>query len=469
MSDKKQLEHEVGRLLTRQDNFFKSQATRSFPFRMKQLERLKMSIMHHEQSVIDALKQDLGKHETESMLMEIGIIYQTIGKMVKNLKKWSQPKRVKTPIFMWPGKSHILNDPYGKVLIIGPFNYPFQLIMDPLVGAISAGNTAVVKPSELTPNVSKVIETIITEAFDEEYVSVKLGDVETNEALIAGDFDYIFFTGSTNVGKIIAESASKRLIPHTLELGGKSPAIVDTTVNIRNVARKIVWGKLINAGQTCIAPDYLLVHEDIKDELVSEMKHAINVYYGINISENDQYGKIVNKRHHNRLSQLIDEHQDHIIAGGAYDEDSRFIEPTLVYLKDDEYKTSSLMTEEIFGPILPIITYQTLDEAIDITQDNPNPLALYIFSNDDINKDILLTHIPSGDVSINNVLLHVANSNLPFGGLRNSGVGNYKGKFSIETFTHQRGLYESPNWFDMSIHRAPYTASFTNMIKKVLT
>lgn len=469
MSDKSTLDKEVSRILKRQDNFYHSQATRSYAFRMKQLERLKMAIMSNEDAVIDALRKDLGKHETESMLMEIGIVYQGIKMMIKKLKKWTQPKRVNTPIFMWPGRSRVLNDPYGKVLIIGPFNYPFQLIMDPLVGAISAGNTAVVKPSELTPNVAAVIQKILAQAFDEEYVVAMQGEVEINQALINADFDYIFFTGSTTVGKIVAESASKRLIPHTLELGGKSPTFVDETANIRHAARKIIWGKLINAGQTCIAPDYVLVHADVKDELVKEMKHAINAYYGINISENDQYGKIVNTRHHNRLANLINEHKEHIISGGAYDEETRFIEPTLVYLRDDEYKTSSLMDEEIFGPILPIITYNTLDEAIDIAKLNPNPLALYIFSSDEINKDVLLSQLPSGDASINEVVLHVANSNLPFGGIRNSGVGRYKGKYSIETFTHQRGLFERPNWFDMNVHRAPYDPSFTNIIKKFLS
>lgn len=363
----------------------------------------------------------------------------------------------------------MLNEPYGKVLIIGPFNYPFQLIMDPLIGAISAGNTAVVKPSELTPNVADAIETVLSEAFDAQYVATMKGDIEVNQALIAGDFDFIFFTGSTNVGKIIAESASERLIPHTLELGGKSPAFIDETANIKNAARKIIWGKLINAGQTCIAPDYLLVQRSVKDELVKEMKHAINLSYGINISENPQYGKIVNERHHARLSSLIDEHKDAIIAGGAYDKEARFIEPTLVYLRDEEYKNSSLMAEEIFGPILPIITYDTLDEAIEIARMNPNPLALYIFSDDSINKDVILNQLPSGDVSINEVVLHVANQNLPFGGLRESGVGRYKGKYSIETFTHQRSLYSRPDWFDMSLHRPPYDNTMTNLIRKFLT
>lgn len=469
MSDKIQLESEVARILKRQDNFYQSQATRSYAFRMKQLERLKMAIMHNEDKVLDALKRDLGKHESEAMLMEIGIVYQTIKQMIKKLKKWTQPKRVNTPIFMWPGSSRVLNDPYGKVLIIGPFNYPFSLIMEPLVGAISAGNTVVVKPSELTPNVAGVIELILSEAFDEEYLCTMQGDVEVNQALIAGDFDYIFFTGSTKVGKIIAESASKRLIPHTLELGGKSPAFVDETVNVRNAARKIVWGKLINAGQTCIAPDYLLVHKHVKDEFVSEMKKAINEYYGINISESEHYGKIVNERHHERLTELIDEHKDQVIAGGAYDVEARFIEPTLVYLRDDEYKESRLMKEEIFGPILPLITYDSLDEAIDIAKLNPNPLALYIFSSDEINQDVILSSLPSGDASINEVLLHVANVNLPFGGLRDSGVGRYKGKYSAETFTHQRSLYKRPNWFDMSVHRPPYGGSLTDLVRKFMS
>ena len=469
MTTEKRLKEQVSHLLQRQDNYYHTQATKSYAFRMKQLERLKMAIIHNEQLVLDALKKDLGKHESESMLMEIGVIYQAIGMMIRRLKKWASPKRVATPLFLWPGTSRVLNDPYGKVLIIGPFNYPFQLIMDPLIGALAAGNTAVVKPSELTPNVADAIETILSEAFDEQYVATVQGDIEVNQALIAGDFDFIFFTGSTNVGKIVAESASKRLIPHALELGGKSPAFIDETANIKNAARKIIWGKLINAGQTCIAPDYLLVQRSVKDALVKEMRHAINLSYGINISENPQYGKIVNARHHARLSGLIDEHKDAIIAGGAHDKETRFIEPTLVYLKDDEYKTSSLMKEEIFGPILPILTYDTLDEAIEIARMNPNPLALYIFSDDAINKDVILNQLPSGDVSINEVVLHVANQNLPFGGLRESGVGRYKGRYSIETFTHQRSLYSRPDWFDMRLHRPPYANTMTNLIRKFLT
>ena len=419
----------------------------------------------YEDEIFEALHLDLRKNKVESYATEVGFVYNSIEEAMKNLKRWAKPTKVKTPIFLMPAKSFIISEPYGTVLIIGPYNYPFQLIVEPLVGVIAAGNCAVIKPSEMAPNVAKVILKIVGEAFDESYICAVEGAIDTNTALINSKFDYIFFTGSTAVGRIVMEAAAKNLVPVTLELGGKSPVIVDKSANIRSAADKIIWGKTVNAGQTCVAPDYVMVHESIKNELIKEMKRSINDFYGDDIKVSESLGRIINERHFNRLRNILESDKEGLIYGGEYDEEEKYIAPSIIQVKD---WNAACMKEEIFGPILPIMEYSDLNEVVNAINKQPKPLALYLFTSDKRVEKKVLNEISSGGVSINDTILHLANSNLPFGGVGNAGMGAYHGEESFRTFSHRKSVLKKSRVLNTTLMYPPYSDKKLMVIKRFL-
>lgn len=455
---------EVEEILQHQQEFFRAGATRSVEYRIEQLKRLKQAIQQYESKLIEALYHDLGKSEFESYTTEVGFMLDSITHTIKKVKKWVKPVKVKTQMALIGSKSYIIPEPYGSVLIIGPFNYPFQLLIEPLVGAIAAGNTAVLKASENTPAVSAVVRELIASVFEPSYVKVVEGARDTTTALINAHFDYIFFTGSVPVGKIVMEAAAKNLVPVTLELGGKSPVIVDEHADLKVAAQRIMWGKLLNTGQTCIAPDYLLVHERVKDELITEMKQAVESFYGSDIQHNRDYGRIVNNAHFKRLTTIIERDQAQVIYGGQSDENDRYIEPTLI---DVSSWDAASMEDEIFGPILPIITYKHIDEAIAGILKRPKPLALYLFTTDTKLQDKVMSEVSFGGGCINDTITHVANPQLPFGGVGNSGVGSYHGKFSIETFSHFKSVLKKSTKLNLPILYPPYAGKLKT-IKRLL-
>ncbi|UKS66366.1 aldehyde dehydrogenase [Rossellomorea marisflavi] len=422
-------------LLTKQRTYFRTGETKSVSFRINTLNTLKSLVQKHEQDILDAVKQDLNKSELEAKRAEVGLVIGEIDFMVENLEEWAATKEVPTPASHEGAKSFIQPEPYGSALVIAPWNYPFQLAVTPLVGAIAGGNTAVLKPSELTPKTSALLSTLINDNFPEEYLHVVEGEVETSTALLKEDFDYIFFTGSTGVGKIVAEAAAKHLTPTTLELGGKSPTIVHEDANLDEAAQRIARGKFANAGQTCVAPDYLLVHSSVKDELMSKFKEVITASYGENIVENPNFGHVVSERHFDRLVGFLD--NGSIVTGGKHDRDNLIIEPTIL---DNISWDDSVMQDEIFGPILPVMTYDSLDEIIEPIVKRPKPLALYLFSDDETVQDQILSTISFGGGSINDTINHMTSHYLPFGGVGDSGMGAYHGKASFDTFTHFKSV-----------------------------
>lgn len=444
---------DVEELLGEHRYFFHSGAVREAAFRLEQLQKLKDAIKRSENRITAALHQDLRKSEFEAYATEIGFTLDSIGYMMKHLKRWMKPVRVKSPLHMFPGKSMIISEPYGTVLIIGPFNYPFQLLIEPLIGAIAAGNCAVLKPSESTPAVSAVIEEMIRDTFDPAYIRVVQGEKETTNLLIHAPFDYIFFTGSVPVGKIVLEAAAKNLVPVTLELGGKSPVIVDKSANLEIAAKRIIWGKLINVGQTCIAPDYLLVHRGIAEELITRMKRCITDFYGQDIQRNAEYGRIVNERQHQRIAAIVEQDRDKVILGGDMAPEDLYIAPTLLYPAD--YKDAA-MQDEIFGPVLPIIEYTTLEEAISSINGRPKPLALYLFTEDKRVEQEVLGRVSFGGGCINDTITHVASPHLPFGGVGPSGIGGYHGKHSFDVFSHRKSIVKRGTKPDLGIVYPPY-------------
>lgn len=434
-------------------NFFKTHKTKDIKFRKQQLKLLSKSIKNHENELLEALKHDLGKSAVEAYATEIGITLKSIKMARKELKNWAKTKQVDTPIFMFPSKSYIKPEPYGTVLIIGPFNYPVQLLFEPLIGSIAAGNTAIIKPSELTPNVANVIRQIIEDVFSADFVAVVEGGIEETQTLIHLPFDYMFFTGSEKVGQIVYEAASKNLVPVTLELGGKSPVIVDDTANIKVSSDRISFGKFTNAGQTCVAPDYILVNKKVKNELIEALKQSIQEFYGANVEKSPDFGRIVNDKHFNRLNDLLKVHENNIVSGGHTNAGERYIEPTIL---DGITPASKIMQEEIFGPLLPIITYDDLNEAFDIIQSKAKPLNLYLFSEDENTTHRVLNELSFGGGAINDTLMHLANPNLPFGGVGASGIGQYHGKYTFETFSHKKSYVFKSTRLDSSIIYPPY-------------
>ncbi|MDE3183919.1 MAG: aldehyde dehydrogenase [Bacteroidota bacterium] len=441
-------------------NFYASGKTKNIDFRIRQLKNLKAGIKKFEPEITKALWEDLHKSKEEAYLTEISIVLQEIDLHLKNLKNWGRPSKVPTPIYLKPSSGKIIYDPLGVALIIAPWNYPFQLLFYPLVGAISAGCCAIMKPSEFSPHISKLSEKMVKEIFEEDYISVAQGHQETGEALLHQRFDVIFFTGSSNVGKIVMKAAAEYLTPVILELGGKSPCIVDGSANIDIAAKRIAWGKVINAGQTCIAPDYLLVHESVKAKLLEKLAEAFNKMLGSSMRQSEHYGRIVNERAFKRLIQLLE--GENIWWGGKFDEESLFISPTIL---DNVKPDSPIMQEEIFGPLLPVITFKEMDEALDLINSKEKPLALYYFGEEKKGEDVL-SKTTSGGACINDTLMHISNHNLPFGGVGQSGLGKYHGKASFLAFSNQRAVVTTPTWIDVPFKYPPY--KLFKLIKKIV-
>jgi aldehyde dehydrogenase (NAD+) len=433
--------------------FFDSGSTREASFRIQQLKKLQDAIRRYESQIITALHQDLRKSEFEAYSTEVGLVLDSIGSAIKKIGRWMKPVKVRSPLHLFPSKSYMISEPYGTVLIVGPFNYPFQLLIEPLIGAMAAGNCAALKPSESTPAVTGVINELIRETFDPAYIRVVEGEKETTSLLIHAKFDYIFFTGSVPVGKIVMEAAAKNLTPVTLELGGKSPVIVDKSANLDLAAKRIVWGKLLNAGQTCIAPDYLLAHQDIADDLIAKIKHYIGAFYGSDAQVNPDYGRIINARQVERLAKILEHDQDKIVMGGKVSLEDLYIEPTLLYPVTWE---DSAMEDEIFGPILPVMEYRQLDEAIQTIKNHPKPLALYLFSEDKGVQQEVLGRVAFGGGCINDTISHVASPNLPFGGVGGSGIGAYHGKHSFDLFSHRKSIVKRSTKIDFGVVYPPY-------------
>ncbi|EPY2273895.1 aldehyde dehydrogenase [Clostridium sporogenes] len=448
-------------MLKKQKSFFEKGYTKDINFRIEALKKLKHNIKMNENNIFKALKIDLNKSEFETFITEIGIVYDEINGAIKNIKKWSKPKKVKTPITNFLASSYIYNEPYGVALIMAPWNYPFQLIMAPLVGAISAGNCVLLKPSELAVETEQIIVKIIKEAFSDEYIGVVTGGVKESEALLKEKFDYIFYTGGINVGKIVMRAAAEHLIPITLELGGKSPCIVDKDANIDFAARRIAWGKFLNAGQTCVAPDYLVVHRNIKEKLISSIENYIIEFFGENVFESEEYPRIINERHFKRLEGYLKEGK--IVFGGKTDISNLYIEPTII---EGINLKNRIMEEEIFGPIFPVIEFEDIDEVIDIVKNNPKPLALYYFSEDKEKQEFIIKNISFGGGCINDTIMHLSTSTLPFGGVGNSGMGNYHGRASFETFSHKKSILKKSNLIDIKIRYAPFKGKI-NLAKKL--
>lgn len=455
---------DINLIFKKQKEFFESGKTINVDYRIKNLKKLNDIIKKNEDKILSELKKDLGKSNFEGYVTEVGILYDDINFHIKNVKKWSSEEKRKSPIVYYPSKSYIYKEPYGVTLIIGPFNYPFQLVIAPLIGAISAGNTAIIKPSENSRNIALLLEKLINENFPEEYLRVvnPLGGKETVSLLLDKPFDYIFFTGSVRVGKLVMQKAAQHLTPVTLELGGKSPCIVDSDAKLKLAAKRIVWGKFLNAGQTCVAPDYLCVHKSVKDELLKLIINEIRSQFGENVRNSEDYPRIVNKSSLERLSGYLNDGK--IYYGGNIDEDNLYMDPTLIIKPD---LNSPLMSDEIFGPILPILVYEDLDNVIKFINHREKPLALYYFSESKKKIKYVLTSTTSGGVTINDTIIHVANPNLPFGGVGNSGVGKYHGKESFETFTHNKSVMKRGTFIEFNIRFAPYKNKL-NLVKRIM-
>lgn len=433
-------------------NFYNAGKTRDYNFRIDHLKRLKQEIEHNTKALEEALRADLGKSPEESYLTEISIVLEEIRFHIANLKRWVRPQRVRSGIALFPSTSKIIYEPYGMVLIIAPWNYPFQLLLDPLVGALSAGNCAVLKPSRRAPETSKMIDKIISAVFDRDYVRVFDGTDEEMEALLNYKFDYIFYTGSPAVGRRVMERASRNLCPVTLELGGKSPCIVSSKFDTELAARRVAFGKFINAGQTCVAPDFVFIEKGQKETFVNGIKKAVNEFFGDDIKSSPHYGRIINDHAHERLTSLLSESEGKIIFGGDSDRSQRYISPTLIENPSEE---SRLMQEEIFGPLLPIIEYDSISEVIEYINTHNKPLALYYFG-DKNEADFVLKNTSSGGVCINDAILHVANKHLPFGGVGESGMGKYHGRKSFYLFSNHRGVLTSSRFIDLAAKYPPY-------------
>ncbi len=456
--------NDIIKVLDNQKFFYNTQATKDIDFRIRNLKRLKQAIVKYEDNINDALYKDLRKSKFETYATEIGIVIDEINFHIKKLKKWAKPTRVKTPFLIhFYSTSYIYHEPFGHVLIIAPWNYPFQLLMSPLIGAISAGNVVTLKPSELAINTANVVEEMITEFFDQQYISVIQGDKHVSQELLNQKWDYIFFTGSTKIGRIVYQAAATNLTPVTLELGGKSPVIVDKDANLDKAARRIVWGKLLNAGQTCIAPDYLFVHKKIKHEFLNKLKFYITLFYGDNAEESPYYTKIINKKNILRLQTLIKDAD--IYSGGKVNVENLYFEPTIINnVKPDDL----IMQEEIFGPLLPLLEFNVLNDVINFINKRPKPLALYYFSKNKKNQKIILKQTSSGGTAINEVIMHIANNNLPFGGVGESGIGKYHGKYSFNTFSNAKSMLKKSNIFDSKIRFVPYTHAKYKLMKKII-
>lgn len=442
--------------------YFDTGVTRPYNFRIKQLINLKTAIKQHEKNILEALHADLHKPEFEAFTSEVGFLYEELNFTIKHLSRWMKPKKVATPIVLELSKSKIIKEPKGVALIISPWNYPFQLLFSPLVGSIAAGNCTVLKPSNETPHTAAIIEKIITENFNEQYISVVQGSGSTVGQQLIEQFawNHIFFTGSAAVGKKVAEIAAKKLTPVTLELGGKSPAIIDKNVHLDKAAKRVIFGKFFNAGQTCVSPDYVLVHTSVKTAFIEKAKYYIHEFYGSNPLKSNDLTHIVNKKQFKVLVQYLNEGR--LVYGGKFDEKNQVIEPTLM---DQVNYDMDLMKYEIFGPILPIATWDNTNDLLAKIVKNPTPLACYIFSEKKSFQKLIANKVQFGGGSINNTLVHLVNPRLPFGGIGSSGMGNYHGKNSFETFSHTKSILTSKTKIDLPLRYAPYTLRKMKIVK----
>ena len=447
-------------IVAAQRAFFRSHATRSVEFRLEMLKRLRASIVKYERELAEALYNDLHKSYEEAYLTEISIVLAEIDNFLKHLKGWAAPSKKSTPLKMFPSHSEILTEPLGVSLIIAPWNYPVQLLLNPLVGAIGAGCTAVLKPSPYVPNVAEVLGRLIAETFDPEYVAVVQGHREVNSALLRERYDIIFFTGSPDLGRVVMRAAAENLTPVVLELGGKSPVVVDKSADIKLAAKRIAWGKTLNAGQTCIAPDYLLIHKDVKAEFVVAFRHAIAELHGEDVHKSEHYVRMVSDRAFERVVSYLD--CGDVVAGGLTSAEDRYIEPTLL---DNVSADSAVMREEIFGPVLPMMEIGDVEEAINFILDREKPLAMYVFSEEGVARRVF-DHTSSGGGCINDTIMHIANEHLPFGGVGNSGMGRYHGRDSLYAFSHRRSVVTTPTWIDLPFRYMPY--KLFRLVKKML-
>jgi len=453
-------QEQISHLITNQRFFFSTHTTKNIDFRIQQLKKLKAVVAKYETEISNALYKDLKKSTQEAYLTEISIVNQEIDYHLANIREWTQLKKVHTPIHLLPSKSRIQYEPLGTVLIIAPWNYPFQLLFNPLIGAITSGCTAILKPSPYTPAIAELMDKIIKEIFDENYIALIQGGREVNELLLKQRFDLIFFTGSPDLGKIVMRAAAEHLTPVILELGGKSPCIVDESANIEMAAKRIAWSKSINAGQTCIAPDYLLVHENIKDKLLPLIEAEFKNMFGADAQKSEFYPRIVNQKAIERLKKLMQ--HGTILYGGKIDESDNYISPTII---DNVHEDFPIMQEEIFGPLLPVLTFKNCQQSIDFINKNEKPLALYVYSNSKFAKEILLK-TSSGGACINDGLMHIANHHLPFGGVGNSGMGSYHGHRSFLVFSNEKAYVTSSTIIDLPFKYVPF--KFFNWIKKII-
>ncbi len=438
-------------LFDKQKKFFQSGATFPATFRIEALKRLRECIVRREQDIIDALRKDLGKSGFESYMCEIGMVLSELSYLIKHTKKFMKGEKVSTPMSQFSAKSYIKPEPYGNTLIMSPWNYPFLLTIDPVADAISAGNTAIIKPSAYSPATAQVVCDIIGECFSEEYIVVVIGGREENSHLLEKKFDFVFFTGSQEVGKVVLRHTAEHLTPAVLELGGKSPVIVDSSADIPLTARRIVFGKIINAGQTCVAPDYILCEKSIKDELIAELKKQIKIQLGDDPLNNPDYVHIINKKHFERVMRLIN--QDKVVYGGRGEIDRLKIEPTIM---DNVTWKDAIMGEEIFGPILPVLTFEKFNDVYELLKDRQKPLALYLFSTNKAHIDFVTTRIAYGGGCINDTIIHLTNNAMGFGGVGESGMGVYHGKLGFDAFSHNKSILHKKNWIDLPMRYQPY-------------
>ena len=452
----------ITKLLQSQKDYFKTGETKSVAFRKQALKQLKSELIKRESNIIEALSKDFKKPAFESVLTETAVVLSDLDLMIKNINKWAKPKRILPALLNFPSTDRLYSEPYGQTLIIAPWNYPYQLAIAPIVAAIAAGNTVILKPSELTPNTSALLKTIISNVFKPEHVFVVEGGVDVSTELLAQRWDYIFFTGSVTVGKIVAKAAAAYLTPTTLELGGKNPCIIDETANIKLTAKRIVWGKFLNAGQTCIAPDYILIHHNVKDAFYKAMQIEIEKAYTKNPKESKDLCRIVNDKNFNRLAKMLD--NENCIIGGQIEAKTLYIAPTII---DEPSLDSAVMKDEIFGPILPVISYGNDIEIESLISKYEKPLSLYVFSTNTTKARNLIEQFSFGGGCINDTLIHFANHKLPFGGVGNSGVGAYHGKLSFDTFSHKKAVVKKGNWLDLPVRYAPYNGKLEK-VRKIL-
>lgn len=452
---------EIEKILLKQKDFFKTHQTKSLSFRKMYLEKLRDLIITNENVLFEAINKDFGKSGFDTFSTEISFILNDIDYYLKNLKALAKPKKVRTNLVNQPGSSKIYTEPLGCVLVIGAWNYPYQLSLSPVIAAMAAGNCCILKPSEIAENTMNAMSFIINENFPSEYLYVYEGGIEETTVLLQLKFDKIFFTGSTKVGKIVYKAAAEHLTPVTLELGGKSPAIVTKNANLEIAAKRIVWGKFLNAGQTCVAPDYLLVEETIQEQFLEMLRKYIKEFKYEPGSE--QYTRIINQRNFQRLIHLID--KEKIYSGGNFDEEELYIEPTILHHID---WNSEIMQEEIFGPLLPVISFQSYNAALNNVSELEKPLAAYLFTNNSEEKETFTRKLSFGGGCINDTVMHLSNDNLPFGGVGGSGIGNYHGKYGFEAFSHQKAILEKATWGEPNIKYPPYSEKKLNWIKKLL-